>query len=389
MQKPVETIRAAGQGICARIDNLGMAMRRPMGRPHHVDPDIDKLRVVLAIRNFSNIPGVCHIGLGVTALNTQKVLRRAGVHCEAWATQTSAELHNKLVAAERDSRHTPVTHVIISSPAWVPPTRLAQFCVEFPDIEFVQLSHSGLAYLSIDKFGIRNIRGAIDLEHSHHNLRVAGNNPRFKKWISRTFGINCLLLPNLYDTQSFVQRIPRRKVGSTLRVGSFGASRPWKNQLVAAEGAVALARRLGVDLELYVNSKRPDGGERMIESRAELFDNLDGAKIIDIPWEPWPKFRKTVSQMHLLISPSFDETFNVVTADGIAEGVPSVAAPSLEWTPTSWWCEPCDPESVVKVGMRLLHDNHAVEDGREHLKRFVQHGLKLWLEYLLRTDPQE
>lgn len=216
-----------------------------------------------------------------------------------------------------------------------------------------------------------------------HNVRVAGNNPRFTTWASNSFGFNCLLLPNLYDTESFVSPIQPRKIGDTLRIGCFGASRPWKNQLTAAEAAVQLARRLGTNLELYVNSKRPDGGERMIESRLELFDNLPGCKLIDVPWARWPRFRDIVGTMHLLFQPSFDETFNVVTADGIAEGVPTVATSSIEWVPQSWWCRPEDPSSMVQVAMNLLHDANAIHEGRQLLTRYVTHGVGNWLDYLL------
>jgi glycosyltransferase involved in cell wall biosynthesis len=378
-----------GLGICARMDRLADTSGRALGRPHNVKPHIETARVVLAVKNFSSIPGVCHIGLGVTALNTQKVLRRAGVHCEVWSAQTAKELREKIEKAERHSRYTPVTHIIVSSPAWVQPQDFEGLCNDFPEIEFVQLNHSGTAYLSIDKYGIRNIRAVIDLAQSHHNLRVAGNNPRFVAWAAQTFDFDCLLLPNLYDVKGFTARLPMRKIGHVIRIGSFGASRPWKNQLTAAEAAVELAHRLGVDLELYVNSKRPDGGERMIESRLELFKDLQGARLIDVPWQPWPRFRQTVRAMHLLFSPSFDETFNVVTADGIAEGVCSVAAPAIEWAPESWWCEPSDPGSLVKVAMRLIADPHAIEDGRDHLRAFVRNGLKLWLDYIQQDTPLE
>lgn len=36
-------------------------------RPHHIDPSQETVRVVLAVKNFAAIKGVCHIGLGVTA----------------------------------------------------------------------------------------------------------------------------------------------------------------------------------------------------------------------------------------------------------------------------------------------------------------------------------
>lgn len=354
-------------------------------RPHNVNPIISSAHVVLAVKNFAAIQGVCHIGLGVTATNTMKVLRRNGVYTEAWATQTAAELEAALAAAAKRPRDTPITHVIVSAPSWVQPDDFKRICFNWPEIEFVQLNHSGAAYLSIDKFGIRNIRECIDLEMSLHNLRVAANNSRVGDWMSSSFGFQALLLPNLYDTESFVTPYPVRKLGDTLRVGSFGAGRPWKNQLTAAEAAVQLVRRMGLNLELYVNSKRPDGGERMIESRKELFSNLRGCKIVEVPWEPWPKFRDTCGMMHVLFQPSFDETFNVVTADGIAEGVPSVTAPSIEWTPRNWWCEPCDPSSIVHVALGLLHDPQtAIHEARTLLTKFVSSGTNDWLNYLVR-----
>lgn len=352
-------------------------------RPHNVHPSMSSARVILTVKNWSTVPGVCHIGLGVTAMCTVKVLRRAGVNAEAWSVQNYKQLNDRLAKETSDPNSLPISHVIISAPSWISPEQFGQLCFDYTNTEFVELNHSGCAYLSIDKNGIKNIREDIDLEQATHNMRVAGNNHRFTKWASDCFGFNCLLLPNLYDVCSYVNPIPPRRLGDTLRIGSFGAGRPWKNQLTAAEAAVQLGKRLGVNVELYVNSKRPDGGERMIESRKELFDNLPGFKLIDVEWQRWPKFRAIVSRMHVMFQPSFDETFNVVTADGIAEGVPSVTTSALEWTPENWWCKPEDPFSLVTVAMGLLYDQHAVVEAREKLDRYVQSGLGLWLDYLL------
>jgi len=352
-------------------------------RPHHVAPALAGVRVVLAIKNFAAIAGVCHIGLGVTAANTMRVLRRAGVQCEAWSAQTAAELHKKISADERRNPARPVTHVVISAPSWVQPQSFCDFSQRWPDIEFVQLNHSGTSYLSIDKYGIKNIREVLCLGLALHNVRVAGNNPRFVKWMADALGAPALYLPNLYDPQTFVEPVPQRRDYDPLRIGSFGAGRPWKNLLTAAQSAVQMARRLNVGLELYVNTMRPDGGQRQIESRGELFDGLPRAKLIEVPWALWPNFRKTVATMDLLSSPSFDETFNVVTADGIAEGVPSIVTPAMEWTPPSWWCEPWDPSSATRVGMGLLHDRvGAIHDARRGLAAFVAAGTQIWIRYL-------
>jgi glycosyltransferase involved in cell wall biosynthesis len=354
-------------------------------RPHNVAPLLSSAHVILAVKNFAAIPGVCHIGLGVTATNTMKVLRRAGVFTEAWSTQTPQELERKLEEADHRHRYAPISHVIVSAPSWVQPHDFHRLCLRWPEIEFVQLNHSGCAYLSIDKFGIRNIREVARLALSLHNLRVAANNPRPERFFTVAFDRDTLLLPNLYDTHGFITPFVTQRLAGTLRIGSFGAGRPWKNQLTAAEAAVMLARRLGVNLELYVNTKRPDGGERMIESRRELFHGLRGCRIVEVPWEPWPQFRKTIAQMHLLFSPSFDETFNVVTADGIAEGTPSVTTEAIEWSPRSWWAEPYDPQSIANVGSMLLHDTRdAVEAGRRALTAYVEAGLTHWLAYITR-----
>jgi len=362
--------------------------------PHDVAPSLVSARVILAIKNFAAIQGVCHIGLGVTATNTLKVLRRAGVQTETWSLDSSAGkggevkmLWAKLQAAERVGGR-PITHVIVSAPSWILPINFYHLAIAYPDITFVQLNHSGCAYLSIDKNGIKNIREVAGYQEMMHNIRVAANNERVAKFISGSFGVEALLLPNLYDTTSFVQPFTPQKIGNTLRLGSFGASRPWKNQLCAAEAAVMIGKAMGYNVELYVNSKRPDGGERMIESRAELYANLPHAQIVEVPWASWPQFRDITANMHLLIQPSFDETFNVCTADGIAEGVPSVTTSSLEWTPTAWWAAAEDPSSIMRVAMGLLHNPlHAVEEGRTALKKYVALAQHRWSDFLL-GQPQ-
>ena len=92
--------------------------------------------------------------------------------------------------------------------------------------------------------------------------------------------------------------------------------------------------------------------------------------------------------MDILFQPSFDETFNVVTADGIAEGIPSVTTSAIEWTPESWWCQPEDPQSIVQVAMTLLQDSHSIYTARQKLTDFVAHGVRLWLNYLTRKESR-
>lgn len=352
-------------------------------RPHHVGPSLASAHLVVVNELMgSPLPGGSDAGLAVICNSTVKVLRRAGVHAEAWKVRNAAELMERL---EAESWHAtrPITHVVINNPRFIPPAKFAEMAGKWTDTEFVQLNHSGLAYLSIDDKGVWSIKALMDLETALHNVRVAANNPRFRQWLNGNFGVDCLLLPNLYDVDSFRNPIGARRDYDPVRIGSFGAGRPWKNQLVAAEAAMTMARRLGVNLELYINSGHWDTNGKHSEARSELLGGVPWAKLIEVKWDAWPRFRRVVSAMDILLSPSFDETFLVVCADGIAEGIPSVVTGAVEWTPRTWWAEPWDQASVASVGLGLLHARpSAVHEGRQALTEYVDAGLRRWLDYL-------
>ncbi len=344
----------------------------------------------MVTKNWSCVPGVCSVGLSVTAGHIMRVLRRAGVHIESWQVKDVAEFYTRLDRTQQSG--SPITHVIASAPSFLQPLHYVELGHRYPDTEFTQQNHTGTAYLAIDKEGIKNIREVIDLERDLHNVRVSFNNPRGRDWAVNSFHGGDLLLPNLYDTETFVPLSSARKDPDPIRIAAFGANRPWKNMLSAAEGALQIAERLSVGLEFYVNSGRDEnhwGGKRMIESRSELFSGMIDKRIVEVPWAPWPKFRRVVRNMDLLINPSFDETFCVVSADGIAEGVPSVVTGAMEWTPRHWWCDPWDPTSIMRIGMGLLHDRQSVHDARVQLREFVAKGVKLWIDYLMKNKPIE
>jgi hypothetical protein len=356
-------------------------------RPHSVAPALATVRLILAYPIAATpIPGSDN-GLSIIIRDCMKVLRRAGVHCEVWGVKNAEDLMCRMEREEyRYDRK--ITHVVINPPlGYDHPDMFQKLSARWVDAEFVQLNHSGLSYISINENAFIVIRDLLNLEIATHNVIVAGNNLRYTKWIGDTFGKDALYLPNLYDTESYVNPVVARQDYDPLRIGSFGEARPWKNQLIAAESALALARRLGVNLELWVNRERaPNSWNGQARSRAQLFAGLRNAKLVTIPWDAWPKFRKAVAAVDIMFSPSFDETFCCVCADGIAEGIPSVVTGAMEWCPRSWMAtEDWDPASVSAVGLSLLHDKRgAVHDGRRALDAYVKNGLQLWIEYLTR-----
>jgi len=70
------------------------------------------MSVVLAYKNFAAHKNISHIGLGVAAINTAKVLRREGIKAHVWPILSAADLRMRLEAR-------PARYVIIAAP-WIP-----------------------------------------------------------------------------------------------------------------------------------------------------------------------------------------------------------------------------------------------------------------------------
>ncbi len=337
-----------------------------------------ELRVILAYKNFAANRHVSHIGLGVTALNSAKCLREIGVKSEVWSILNSQELRSRLVVALPDC---PVTHVVISAP-FIPTLELASLANDFPETQFLVNCHSNLGFLQADPSAMRLVREGADLERQTWNFHIAANNERLAHWMTDAYGVPATWVPNLYhlDRASGQPRIPYP--GGVLRIGAFGATRPLKNFLTAAGAAVQIASTLRVDVELWMSSGRDEGGGSLVDAIRQMTSGLGNVKLREAGWQTWPQFRQTVRSMHLLLQPSYTETFNVVTADGIAEGVASVVSDAIEWAPDNWKCRVDDVDHIAKTGIRLLKDKSAPRRGLGALRKYNKRALRAWSELL-------
>jgi hypothetical protein len=350
-------------------------------RPHGVAPTLEGVHAAFVSHLIPRAPG-SDAGLSAIVGSTVRVLRRAGVHAVARRAGSAAELATWL-EAQRWSGARPVTHVVINTYGFLSGAEVAALAAESGETEFVVLNHSGQSFLHIDPAAMDAIKAVLDLQSSTHNVAVAGNNPRFGEMCRDAFGVHVATLPNLYDLDGAEPRRGWRRDPDPLRVGTFGALREAKNQSIAQQAALGMARRLGVYLEWHVLGRRFDSANHILRSRERLFANLPQARLIEHDWAAWHDFLKVVTGMDVLLMPSFDETFCCVVADGIRAGVPSVVGPAVEWAPRAWVADPHDPGHVMRVGLALLADRPgAVEDGRAALSAYVEAGTRRWIEYL-------
>jgi hypothetical protein len=331
------------------------------------------MQVIIAYRNFAANRAISHIGLGVTALNAAKSLRAQGVDSDVWPVVSAAELTARL-------RTTPASHVIISAP-WIATADLARMCVDFPATQFAVNCHSNLGFLQADPNAMRLLREGLDLGRSTWNFHVAANSERLVRWIESVYRAPCRYLPNIYYLNGMETKRTPYHCG-TLRIGAFGATRALKNLMTAAGAALEIANGLRADLEFWISAGRNEGGGSVVEAVRQMTQGLHHVKLVENGWQTWPQFRQTIRHMHLLLQPSYTESFNVVTADGVAEGVPSVVSDAIQWAPDSWKAKVDDAGDIARVGRRLLADRRAIPQGLDALKKHNRQSIQAWHEFI-------
>lgn len=286
--------------------------------------------ILLAYKNlWANTPNVSHVGLGVTALNLEKSL--GSDNAKALAVVDGYDLWNRIFS-QPDT-----THVVMLAP-YMHTAFTESLVKRFPKVMFALTCHSNVGFLQADRCAVKWLREGLELSQRVLNFQVAGNCQKLCEWVYGAYGINCLWLPNLYYLEPNYQLRKREMYASaTLRLGIFGATRVQKNLMSAAAAALMMARQVkAAKTEIWISSGRIEGGAGVVASIHEMLHSIPGVELVEAGWYDWPDFRKLVRKMHLLLQPSYTESFNMVTADGVAEGVPSVVSPAIDWAPKYW-----------------------------------------------------
>jgi hypothetical protein len=319
-----------------------------------------------------------HIGLGVGALHTVRVLRKKGIRAEVFAVDNIDEVRARL-----ETKPT-ATHVFLEAP-WVEPKALQRLIADFPEQHFVTRVHSQVGFLQVEPRAIRLIRQYLDLQEQSLNYNVSGNSRRFCEFVQEGYRSNCLYLPNLYDGARPARKPPEGHHHRLLRIGSFGAIRLLKNHTTAAAAALLIARQRGCDLEFHLSVNREEHGHGVLSAVRNTLGRLPQVKLVEVPWAPWNDFRQIVAGMDLCMQVSSTESFNLVSADAAAEAVPSVVSHAIEWLPEHWKAHIDDVEEVARVGDHLLSSPREGAMGTRHLIRYTKESTQVWLRYLRRN----
>jgi glycosyltransferase involved in cell wall biosynthesis len=336
---------------------------------------------ILVYKNFAANKGISHIGLGVSAaMNARVITANIG------PAQVVPCRHNiDIVAGIVDFNKThenQLTNVVISAP-WISTRDLRALANHYKHIQFTVTSHSNVGFLQADPNGIRLIREGLALSQELPNFNMAGNSQKFVDWLIEAYGTEVTLLPNMYPSTTEA----KPWLGDTIRIGTFGAVRPQKNLMTAAAAAISIGRMLNKPIEFYYNSGRDEGGGGTIAYAIyQMCNNIPNFTLTRVPWRPHNEFKEVIRSMDILIQMSYTESFNMVTADGIDCGVPSVVSDAIYWAPDAWKAEFDEPLDVARVGVMLLTHMHLRKLGLHALMKYNHKALQCWTKFLTGDD---
>lgn len=276
------------------------------------------------------------------------------------------------------------THVIIEA-LWVTPEKFYELVKLHPLVKWIVRLHSDIPFLSNEGIAIEWI-----LDYTLiRNVYVAVNSLKILKELKHIFKAygysDCkhdklLYLPNYYDVGDYT--ITDNEDSDIVHVACFGAIRPLKNQLIQAVAAIIFANKIKKKLYFHVNTGRIEmNGNPILSNLESLFDKLkyNGHRLIKHEWANHFEFIKIIKTMDIGMQVSFSETFNIVSADMVSNGVPIVVSKEIPWAIVGT-AEPTNSEEIAKK----LHStwrmkNFNVFINRNALKRYVEKSKNIWL----------
>jgi hypothetical protein len=167
------------------------------------------------------------------------------------------------------------------------------------------------------------------------------------QWDQKTAEDKVIYLPNYYPQEYKSKKFDKNK--DWVDIGCFGAVRPLKNHLLQAFGAIEFADKINKKLRFHINAGRIEmqGGPALANLKG-LFQHIydRGHQLVNHQWTPREQFLELCGEMDIGLQVSFSETFNIVGADIVSQGVPLVGSIEIPWAVTHFCADPTNSAEI-------------------------------------------
>ena len=285
------------------------------------------------------------------------------------------------------TKHKP-THVVIEA-LWVVPSKFEVLTKLHPKVKWIVRLHSEMPFMAGEGMAMNWIMDYL----SYENVSVGVNAPRMldevrvytklgKGWPSALVNKRVIYMPNFYP-QHYVKKLFDYKK-EYVDVGCFGAVRPLKNHLVQAFGALKFANKIKKKLRFHINVGRQEmKGEPVLHNLKAVFMQLAGTghELVMHEWVQREDFLKLCATMDIGMQCNFSETFNIVGADLVSQGVPLVATKEVPWASRLFNADPNSSDNVAKV-LECTYDwpELNVWLNQRNLTKYTNKTIRIWSE---------
>lgn len=352
-------------------------------------PSDTKVLFILKRREDYNAMIHSHVGLSTGLYNSAsyvcEMLNESGVSA-ALEVAIDNNCIDRLV-----TKHRP--RFVIIEALWVVPEKFDVLAKLHPDVTWVIRLHSELPFLAGEGMAMRWVAAYM----RNPNIVLAANAPRALREVRRYLASSMcwrngeedrrvIYLPNFYPKDAQHKRLHKDRYW--VDVACFGAVRPLKNHLVQAVAALDFAHKVRKQLRFHINGGRVEmKGDPVMHNLQGMFDAMSdyGHKLVLHQWMPREEFLDTCAQMDLGLQVSFSETFNIVGADLISQGVPLVGTSEIPWSVDWFNADPTDSKSITCAMMRAYtFPTLNVKMNKASLNRYAERTRAVWAAYFRR-----
>lgn len=345
-----------------------------------------KVLFILKRREDYNAEKHSHIGLSTGLFNSasfmNNMLVEAGVDSELIVVTDNNCIDREV------TKHKP-THVIIEA-LWVVPTKFTVLSNLHPNVKWIVRLHSEMPFLANEGMALDWIGDYAKFD----NLVIGVNAPRalgevrdFVKFSTELsdeeINEKIIYLPNYYPQE--MEHKKYNVVGDYVDISCFGAVRPLKNHIIQAIAAIKFAEKIGKKLRFHINGGRIEmNGGPVVNNLKGLFVHVydRGHRLIKHEWTPRKEFLEICAKMDIGMQVSFSETFNIVGADLISQGVPIVGSKEIPWINPLFTARPTETDMIYRELLkthRFAQIN--VKTNQYLLNRYTNKTKKIWVKY--------
>ena len=281
------------------------------------------------------------------------------------------------------------THVIIEA-VWVIPSKFQILQQLHPNVKWIIRVHSEMPFMANEGIALGWFGDYIKFK----NVYLAVNSPRMLEEL-RAYGKlitdytikeiedKVIYLPNYYP----LEFKPFKKIEDKefIDIACFGAIRPLKNHLLQAICAVVFAQNNGKKLRFHINAGRLEmKGEPVLHNLRGMFEHLHtgGHELISHDWTDREAFLDLCRSMDIGMQVSFSETFNIVGADFLSQGVPFIGSSEIPWISKYSSADPVDSVDILsKLETAYNYQRFNVYMNRYNLYNYCYDTKKIWRKY--------